>query len=873
MNGILYKNGDLMAERVDKICRFVSNQTSHSHYFVDELFICYQPVTSASTTVDLSLPADGDMSTLIRQFDWAATPIGTADQWPVSLRTLVRMILTSRFPSLIFWGPELTTFYNDAFRPSLGNDGKHPASLGQPGHLSWSESWPVIGPMIHGIMDGSEAVWFEDQKLPIYREGRMDYAYWTYCFSPLTDDKGAINGVLVTCTETTKTVESLERLEASQHFADSLFYHSPIANAVLMGPDMIVRMANQPMLSMWGRDESILGKPFLSVLPELTGTNQMERLQRVLTTGESFRQIEEQFDLLRYGQPYTGYYNYVYDALRDKNKIITGVVCVAYEVTDQVLARRAVEDSEARFRSLIEEAPVATALYVGEKMLVQVANQTMLTYWGKNASVLGKPLDEALPELVGQPFLTILAEVFRTGILYENQAAPAELEVDGVLTTSYFDYTYKPLRNAAGEVYAIMNTAIDVTQSVKAGQQVQLAKASLQQAVDLAQLGIWQIDIATQEADFSERVVNWVGADEPLTLAEAIAAIEPAYLPGFVDAYQQAQQSGSDGRLDVEYQLKNVNTGQTRLIHSIGQTRFSSQGVPVVLSGFSRDVTHERAVQLALQQQVEERTEELAATNEELAASNEELEEANQLLIRSNDNLQQFAYVASHDLQEPLRKIQQFGNLLQLRQTNRGLDTESVGYIERMQLAATRMSTLIRDLLTYSRIETHRDTALPVSLNEVVTDVQMNLELQLSETHARLEVDALPVIIGDFSQLSQLFQNLIGNALKFRRDDTVPMVRINTQLVTLDQLPVDARPARQVSAYHRIDVVDNGIGFDGKYVDRIFQVFQRLHSKNEYAGTGIGLAICQKVVANHGGSITAQSQPGQGATFSVYLPA
>lgn len=151
----------------------------------------------------------GDMGRLTRDHDWSKTPLGPLDQWSLSMRTLVRMMLTSRFPMLIFWGPDLITLYNDAFRPSLGDNGKHPSSLGQPGHVSWEESWPTIGPMIDGIMKGREGVFVRDQKLPIKREGMKGYAHWTYSFSPLTDDKGAVAGVLVTCLETTEEFEEL----------------------------------------------------------------------------------------------------------------------------------------------------------------------------------------------------------------------------------------------------------------------------------------------------------------------------------------------------------------------------------------------------------------------------------------------------------------------------------------------------------------------------------------------------------------------------------------------------------------------------------------------------------------------------------------
>ena len=249
----------------------------------------------------------------------------------------------------------------------------------------------------------------------------------------------------------------------------------------------------------------------------------------------------------------------------------------------------------------------------------------------------------------------------------------------------------------------------------------------------------------------------------------------------------------------------------------------------------------------------------------------QKLEENNEALSRSNEHLQQFAYVASHDLQEPLRKIQSFGNLLQSQyadQLGEGND-----YLDRMQAAAGRMSILIKDLLTFSRISTHQDTAVPVPLTTLVSAVVNDLDLTIQETEAQITIDPLPIIQGDPTQLGQLFQNLLSNALKFRRTGNTPVIQISCQTISASQLPTAVKPALATATYYRIDVADNGIGFDEKFRDRIFQVFQRLHGKSEFAGTGVGLAICEKVAANHGGGITAHSQPGKGAIFSVFLPA
>lgn len=237
-----------------------------------------------------------------------------------------------------------------------------------------------------------------------------------------------------------------------------------------------------------------------------------------------------------------------------------------------------------------------------------------------------------------------------------------------------------------------------------------------------------------------------------------------------------------------------------------------------------------------------------------------------QELDRSNIELQQFASIASHDLQEPLRKILAFGNRLKDKYgevlTDQGRD-----YLDRMQNAASRMQTLIDDLLILSRITTRARPFTTVNLAQVTQDVLSDLEVRIQQTQGRVEVGELPIIAADPLQMRQLLQNLIGNALKFHQDEEPPVVKVYSRFGTQRQ-PSEG----QATDAWQIIVEDNGIGFDEMYLDRIFNVFQRLHSRSEYEGTGVGLAICRKIVERHGGSLTAESKPGRGATFTVTLP-
>jgi PAS domain S-box-containing protein len=690
--------------------------------------------------------------------------------------------------------------------------------------------------------------------IPIPGGKGFELRYWLPKNIPVLNDDGEVDYIIhnvVNVTEQIVNRQEIEELRLDQKIYD-LFLKAPVAIAIFKGDDNIIELANTVFLELVGRSVDMIGKPLLEALPEIKGQGFIELINKVKISGKTYHANEVPATLVRNGKEEIIYVDFVYQPYIENTGTISGILVIAIEVTAQVEARRRIEGEEKRFRNLVEEAPVATAVLVGEDMVVQIVNDAMLKTWGKDAAIIGKTFKEALPELEGQPFYDLLINVYRTGKIYRATEGKADLVVDGKLQTFYFNFTYSALRNEEGSIYGTLIMAVDVTEQVNAKQQLIQSEARLRLAVEAAHLGTYEYDIANNTIIYSPRLAEIFGFDpsKNLTPDAFIKTIYPPDLALRNKAYEEAAKTGK-----VFYEARIiVRGGATKWVRINAKHRVEN-GLPAYSIGTVMDITDEKRTAEIMEQKIKERT--------------RELEEANLLLKQSNGELEQIAHAASHDLKEPLRKIRTFNQLIK-KESYEILPPRSKNHLDKSSEAAERMASFLDALLEYTELKKQEQFST-VDLNATVSDAINDLELVITEKNALILPQPLPFVRGIPHQLHQLFYNLINNALKFSKDGVQPVIEVTAKKVDseyVEQHPT-LKPGHQ---YMGIQVKDNGIGFDEKHTNDIFTIFKRLHSKSVYKGTGIGLALCKKIALNHGGDIFASSSPGEAATFHIILP-
>ncbi|MEP7254029.1 MAG: PAS domain-containing protein, partial [Ginsengibacter sp.] len=428
-----------------------------------------KPVTLSQPADDLNfLRGGGEMGKLTREKDWSATPVGTPESWPQSLRTTLSILLNSKFPMFLWWGPELICFYNDAYRPSLGKEGKHPGILGMTAEKAWPEIWAIIKPLIDQVLTTGEATYSEDQLIPIYRNGKIEDVYWTFSYSSVNDESGKPAGVFVTCSETTGKVNALNEIKESKN--QLLF----AIDAAELGTWDLNPATNKFI----GNDRL---KEWFGLKPE--DEIDLTIALAVIADDDRQRVIDAIQTALQYSSG--GLYEIAYKIMHpltkaarivrakgrarfDENQVAVRFNGTMQDITARSIAKRKTEESEKRFRDVVKQAPLGITILRGPEFIVEMANENYLRIVDRNeADFVGRQLFETLPE-VKEAIEPLLNKVLNTGEPYYGIEFPILLNRFGKKELTYFNFVYHPLRADNNEISGIIVVATDVTASVNA---------------------------------------------------------------------------------------------------------------------------------------------------------------------------------------------------------------------------------------------------------------------------------------------------------------------------------------------------------------------------------------------------------------------
>jgi PAS domain S-box-containing protein len=629
--------------------------------------------------------------------------------------------------------------------------------------------------------------------------------------------------------------------------AEELFSQAPVGITIFRGPEFVVEMANETYLAIVDRSaDYFVGKPLFDVLPEVR-TAVEPLLNDVYWKGIPYYGTEFEVVLNRHGKREMTYFNFVYQPLRE-GELVTGIIVVANEVTSQVQARKAVEEAEERAR-LATEASLAGVFDIELPSTRTNCSQRFYDIMdlppGSSHEVIVKrvhPDDMAVRDRAW-------IDSFVTGVLfYEIRIVVSDGAVRWVRAQGrlYKDKTGKPVR--------MLGTIIDNTDAVMAEEALKTSERKFRLLSNALPQLIWTADADGTPNYYSESLFAYTGfPPKELGGPGWLEFIHPADRADNMRFWEESTRTGRPFLL--EHRLRR-HDGIYRWMLSRAVAQRDDDGNIVMWVGTSTDINDQKLFSEELEKKVRERTAQLEAANQELALRNQEL--------------LSFNYISSHDLQEPLRKIQTFAS--RIISTEDALSPDNREYFERIRKSANQMRMLIRDLLEYSRAGEGERQFEEVDLVEMIQTIKQQLIEEADRGRLEIVVRKMPVIRGIPFQISQLFTNLLSNAAKFSRKKEYPVVGVEGYLLAVG---ADNRPAFLPAdgAFQVIEVRDNGIGFSPEYKEHIFEVFRRLHHRSEYEGTGVGLAICKRIVENHGGFITADGQPGEGAVFTVYLPA
>jgi PAS domain S-box-containing protein len=530
----------------------------------------------------------GVMANLIRAQDWTRS-IGPISEWPDALVILINMVLANQHPMILFWGDALTQFYNDAAIPIIGPD-KHPLSLGQRGDQCWAEVWHVVGHQILNARDGNP-IWNEDLLAPIYRNGRISDAWFTYSYSPVRDAAGQIAGVLVTCLETTGSVLAARSIRTEQERLLAMFQQAPAFFAVLRGPDHSFELTNPPYQRLIS-DRPVIGKTLREALPEAVEQGYLDILDRVYKTGEPFVGTDVQFTFPATGSrpEETRNLDFVYQPLREPDGTVSGILVLGVDTTDRKRAIAELSDTEKNAATVLE-AITDGFLVIDRRGSFQKFNpaaRAMYQMQGLDAEkLIGRRLHDVFPDIESSATARSLLDCLRT-------RQPTSAEGCFLPWNRWFS-----VRNYPTPDGGVATFFQDITEKLQIEQQLSEQRERFEFATRAAQLGYWFCNLPFDKLDWDDTVKEhfWLHPDADVDIALFYERIHP-------DDRERTRQAiatsiGTNGRYDIEYRTMSPDGGQ-KWIRATGRTAYHQDGTPARFDGVTQDVTALKNVTEAL---------------------------------------------------------------------------------------------------------------------------------------------------------------------------------------------------------------------------------------------------------------------------------
>ncbi|MBB5438903.1 PAS domain S-box-containing protein [Pedobacter sp. AK017] len=658
-----------------------------------------------------------------------------------------------------------------------------------------------------------------------YEGGPTVDRYFTFSYVPRFDAQDMVDGIFVFAYEVTHILQSKFAAEQAVNNLQQIIDILPASVVVIRGDDLIVEMINNSNLNYWKKSkEEVLGRPFLEILPDLADQPFAGQLREVMRTGEVL-DVKESPVLFTMadGSIRETFVDYTYQPLSDIKGNITGVLVMSFEITDRVHSKRMLEKyaeelaiSEARFKFVIQEAPVAIGVLAGRELIVESANAKILEVWGKTKEIVGMKLEKALPELQGQQFLGILDEVFTSGIAFHAEEIKAMLEHDGELKEFFFNVVYQPVANASGATADILVVAVDVTAQVQARRKVEHAEVMLRHALEAGNVGTWNIHTETRKMIASPRLKELFGYDQEdeMELAHAIAQIDEEHREAVAHAVDDAIQNG--GNYDISYKVIGYRDKKVRWVRGLGNLAVDESGKFTTFTGVIMDITDIKEDE-----------------------------------IRKND----FIGMVSHEMKTPLTSLNAY---LQLMQRKAGKGEVIAGQSFEQPLKQVRQLTaLINGFLNVSRLDAgkiHIEKSR-FDIAEMIAEVYTE-HIDLYSTHQiTSDLKAGIYVEADRAKLSQVVNNLMSNAVKYSPVGSKIMIS-----------------CAPVGDLVRVAVSDRGIGIDQADLEKLFERFYRVENNTNISGFGIGLYLSAEIIDRHGGKIWAESERGKGSTFYFELP-